>query len=108
MFPKDSVQQPTPAQVIRVHHSAIAQLNPLTRPVYPSEIDVEGSLDDAEDDGHRVDMAVAEVETAPDPVEDVEGAVGAEEEDVEGGDDRWHGGLAKEEQLGENADGFED
>jgi hypothetical protein len=42
-------------------------------------------------------MAVAEIEAAPDPVEDVEAAVRAEEEDVEGGDHRWHGGLAEEE-----------
>jgi hypothetical protein len=43
-----------------------------------------------------------------DPVEQVEGAVGAQEDDVERGYDRRDRGLAQEEELREDGDGFED
>ena len=42
-----------------------------------------------------------------DPVHDVECAVGAEREKVEGVDDRGNGSLAKQKQLRQNADGLE-
>ena len=53
-------------------------------------------------------MAFFLVGDALDPVEDVEGAVGAQADEVVGVDDRGDGGLAEEEELWENADGFED
>lgn len=65
-------------------------------------------MHNAEDDGYRVGLAVIDVELPPDPVEDVEAAVGAEAEEVEGVDYGRDGGLAEEEELGEDADGFED
>jgi len=105
---KDPVQQPAPPQVVGVHDRAVAQLDALPRPVDPGEVEVEGGLDEPEDDGDGVGRAVVAVELAPDPVEDVEAAVGAEEEDVEGGDDGGDGGLPEEEELREDADGLED
>lgn len=77
-------------------------------PVDPCEVHVEGCLDDAEDDRDRVGAAVVAIESAPDPVENIETPVGAEEEDVEGCDDCRDRGLAEEQELGEDADRFED
>jgi hypothetical protein len=53
-------------------------------------------------------MLVVGVEQAKGPVEQVERAVGAEEDDVEGRDDSGDCRLAEEEELREDADGFED
>lgn len=48
------------------------------------------------------------VELALDPIQDIEGAIGAEGEEIEGVDDGGDGGLAEQEELREDADGFED
>ena len=108
MLAKDPVQQPAPAQVVGVYDRAVAQLDPLPRPVDPGEVEVESGLDEPKNDGYRVWGPVVAVELAPYPVEDVEPAVGAEEEDVEGGDDGGDRGLPEEEELRKDADGFED
>ncbi len=105
---KDPVEQPPAREVIRVDDAAVAELDALARPVDPGKVEVEGGLDDAEDDGDGVGLLHVCVELLEDPVEEVEGAVGAEEDDVEGGDDGRGGGLAEEEELGQDADGFED
>lgn len=105
---KDAAQEPAAREVVGVDDAAVAQLDALPRPVHPGEVEVEGGLDDAEDDRDRVRLLVVGVELLEDPVEQVEAAVGAEEDDVEGGDDGGDGGLAEEEELREDADGFED
>lgn len=105
---KDAVQKPASAQVIGVDDATVAQLDTLAGPVDPSEIEVEGCLDDAEDDRDRVRTLVVGVEPANDPIDEVEGAVGAQEDDVEGGDDGGYGGLAEEEELREDTDRLED
>ena len=45
---------------------------------------------------------------AVNPVEDVEAAVGAKSEEIVGINNGGDGGLAEEEELGEDTDGFED
>lgn len=104
MLAKDPVQQPAPAQVVGVDDGAVSQLDALPRPVDPGEVEVQRGLDEAEDDRDRVGRPVVDVQLAPDPVQDVQAAIGAEEEDVEGGDDGWDGGLPEEEELWEDAD----
>ena len=108
LVPKDAAQQPAAREVVGIDHAAVAQLDALARPVDPGKVEVEGRLDDAEDDGDGVRLLVVGVELAQDPVEQVQAAVGAEEDDVEGGDDGRGGGLPEEEELREDADGFED
>jgi hypothetical protein len=56
----------------------------------------------------RFGITRAGVEGAVDPVEDVEASVGAEGEEVKGVYDRGDGGLAEEEELWEDTDGFKD
>ena len=104
---EDASQQPTAAQVIGVDDAAVAQLDALAGPVDPGKVEVEGRLDDAEDDRDRVWLFHVCVELAQEPVDEVEAAVGAQEDNVEGGDDGRDGGLAEEEELREHADGFE-
>ena len=96
------------AHVVGIDEAAAAQLDTLASVVYPGEVDVEGGLDDAKDDGDDVDAAVLGVEPADEPVDAVEGAVGAESEEVERIDDGGDGGLSEEEKLREDADGLED
>lgn len=105
---EDAGEQPSAAQVVGVDDAAVAQLDALARPVDPGEVDVEGGLDDAEDDGDGAGLPHVCVELVQEPVDDIEGAVGAEEDDVERGDDGWDGGLAEKEELWEHAEGFED
>jgi hypothetical protein len=108
LVPKDAAQQPAAREVVGIDDAAVAQLDALARPVDPGKVEVEGRLDDAEDDGDGVGLLVVGVEPAPYPVEQVQAAVGAEEDDVEGGDDGRDRGLPEEEELREDADGFED
>lgn len=86
----------------------MAELDALSAVIHPCEVHVESSLQHPENDGHRVWLAISDVQLPPYPVEDVEGAVGAEREQVVGVDYGWDGGLAEEEQLRKNAGGFED
>lgn len=62
---------------------------------------------DAEDHRDGVEVVLAGG-GAVDPVEDVEGAVGAQAEEVVGVYDGGDGGLAEKEELREDGDGFED
>lgn len=64
-------------------------------------------MDDAEDDADGIEVVLA-AHGAKDPVEDVEEAVAAECCEVEAVDDGGDGSLAEEEELREDADGFED
>ncbi|KAJ6442577.1 mannosylphosphorylation protein (Mnn4) [Purpureocillium lavendulum] len=105
---KDAPQQPAPAHVVGVDHAAAAELDALPRVVDPRKVDVQGRLDDAEDDRHGVGLASADVELAPDPVEAVQAAVRAEGHQVEGVDDGRHGRLPQEQQLRQHAGGLED
>lgn len=104
---KDAPQQPALAHVVGVDDAAGAQLDALPRVVDPGEVDVERGLQEPEDDLHGLGLGVVDVELAVDPVEDVQAAVEAEREEVVGVDDGGDGGLAEEEELREDADGFE-
>lgn len=86
----------------------MSQLHTLSRIVHPEEVDVERGLDDSEDYADRVRLLVVRVQLPPDPVENVECAVAAKGKEVEGVDYGWDGGLAEKQELGEDADGFED
>ena len=108
MMLREPSNKPTPRQILRVYHTASSQLDALPRVIYPGEVDVQRRLDDAEHDGDGIEVALLLVGDALNPVEDVEGAVGAQADEVVGVDDRGDGGLAEEEELWENADGFED
>ena len=74
--------KPSATQVLRIHDAAAAQLDALPRPVHPREIDVQRGLDDAEDDGNGVEVVLCLVRRSRDPVQDVEGAVGAKADEV--------------------------
>ena len=63
-------------------------------------------MNDAKDDAGRVKVAFSD--STHEPVEDVEEAVGAESNEVEGIDDSRYGCLAEEEKLREDADGLKD
>jgi len=105
---KDAAQQPAAAHVVGVDDAAVAELDALAGPVHPGKVNVEGRLDDTEDDRDGVGMPVVGVEHAEGPVEQVERAVGAKEDDVKGRDDGGNGRLAEEEELREDTDGLED
>ncbi len=105
---EDAAQQPALSYVVGVDDAAVAELDALARPVDPGKVEVEQGLDDAENDGEVVEQVVGGVEGALDPVEDVEAAVGAEGEQIVGVNDGRNGGLAQEQQLGQDGDGLED
>lgn len=105
---KDATKQPTATHIVCIDNTAVAQLDALPCPVHPAKVDVESCLDDAEENRDRVGRASVGVEFAEDPVDEVEGAVGAEEDDVEGGDYGGDRGLPEEKELREDADRFED
>lgn len=86
----------------------MTQLNALAGVVDPGEVDVEGGLDDAENDRDGVGFAHVGVEFADDPVEDIEAPVGPECYKVVGVEDGGDRCLAEEKELGEDADGLED
>lgn len=65
-------------------------------------------MDDAEDNRDAVRAGVLPIEATNEPVEAVEGAVGTETDKIHRVDDGGDGRLAKEEQLREHADRFED
>ena len=56
----------------------MSQLHPLPTIINPGKINIKCRLDDAEDDADGVWFLVVGIELPPDPVEDVEGAVGTE------------------------------
>ena len=66
------------------------------------EVAVEDGLNTASNDGDDVKESVVVV--SPDPVEDVEGAVGAESEEIVAGDGLRLASLAHHEQLGQDGD----
>ncbi|ROW14815.1 hypothetical protein VPNG_03698 [Cytospora leucostoma] len=49
VLPEDAPQQPAPAHVVRVHDAAAAELDALAGVVDPGKVDVEGRLEQAED-----------------------------------------------------------
>jgi hypothetical protein len=90
--------QPAPADVFTIHHTAIPQLDALSCPIHPSKVEVEQSLDDAKGKADGEDIVVSCFsEAAEDPIEDIEGAVGTESDEVEAVDDSRDWRLAKKE-----------
>jgi hypothetical protein len=85
---KNLADQPTPADILAIHHTAISQLDALSCPIYPSKVKVEQSLDDAkgEADGENI-VELFLGDAAEDPIEDVEGAVGSKSNEIEAVDD---------------------
>jgi len=65
-------------------------------------------LDDSEYDRHSIHAVVSYVKLTPDPIQDVEGAVGTQSQEVEGVDYGGDCSLAEEKKLGEDTDGLED
>lgn len=102
----DLVDEPAISHVICVDDAARSQLDSLPRPVHPGKVDVEGGLDDAEDDRDGIRLVGAE-ETI-DPVEDVKGAIRTESDEVERVDDGGDGGLTEENELRQDTECLED
>ena len=64
------------ADIFAVNNTAISQLDSLSCPIYPSEVDVEQSLNDAEGEAHGKDGLMTLLgEATKNPVENIEGAV---------------------------------
>jgi hypothetical protein len=98
-----AVEQPPAAHVVSVDNASVSELDALARVVYPGKIDVQGSLENAEDDGHGVGLRIRRIETPPNPVEKVERAIRAESKDVARVNHRGDGCLAKKEELRKHA-----
>jgi hypothetical protein len=93
----DLADQPAPADVLTIHHTTISQLDALSCPIYPSKVEVEQRLDDAKGKADGEDIVVSCFsEAAEDPIEDIEGAVGTESDEVEAVDDSRDWCLAEE------------
>lgn len=73
---ENTVEKPASPDIIRIDDAAISELNPLSRVIHPEEIEIEGRLNDAENDGHGVRLPVVRVQLSPDPVQAVQGAIG--------------------------------
>jgi hypothetical protein len=87
---KDLADQPTPADILAIHHTAISQLDALSCPVHPSKVKVEQCLDDAKGEADGEDIVESFLgETAKDPIENVEGAIGTEGNEIEAVDHSW-------------------
>lgn len=94
----DSADQPASANVLAIDHTTVSQLDALSCPIYPSKVEVEQSLNDAEGKADREDILVSFFgEAAKDPIEDIEGAVRAECNEIEAVDDGRDRGLAQKE-----------
>lgn len=104
---KDALQEPRAAHVVGIHHAAAAELDALAGVVHPGKVNVQRRLDDAKDDGDGAGLAAGYVKLAHQPVEAVQRAVRTQRNQVEGVDDGGDGCLAEEEELGQDADGFE-
>ena len=85
----------------------MAQLDALTCVVDPGEVDHEGGLDRAPHPGCRV-AVVGFVGATYNPIKNVEEAVCAQCDEVVRVNDCGNSGLAQEEKLRDDADGFED
>ena len=101
----ESADEPALAQILAINHGPASQLDTLSGPVHPREINVQRGLDDAENDARRVVVLITH--GAHEPVEEVERAVGTQSREVERIDDGRHGGLAKQEELRYDARRFE-
>lgn len=89
--------QPASADVLAIHNTAISQLDALSCPVYPSKVEVKQSLNYAEGKADREDVVVSFFgKAAKDPIEDIEGAVGTEGNEIEAVDDSRDRRLAEE------------
>lgn len=100
---KDASEEPAAAQIVGVHNTSATELDTLACVVHPSKIDVQGGLNDAKDDGDGIRAGVLLVKGANEPVEAVQGAVGAKGEEIEGIDDSGDGRLAEKEELRQDA-----
>lgn len=104
---EDSAEEPSAGHVVSVDNAATSELDALASVVNPGKVDVQGSLDNAENDGDGVGLLAGDLEFTDEPVDTVEGAVGTESDEVEGVDNGWDGCLSKEEKLRKNANGLE-
>ena len=108
MLPEDTIEKPAPAKIVGINNATVAQLDALARPVHPSKVEIQSGLDDAEDHRDRLRRVVVGIETAQNPVQQVQATVRTQEHNVKRRDDGGHGCLAEEQQLGENAHRLED
>src|SRR5262249_28052546 len=83
-----SVHQPSSTKIFRVDNTTTSELDSLSGPVYPGEVDVKRSLYNAEDHGYGVEMSLSGGSDYP--VENIEAAVRAQGEEVKGIDDSWY------------------
>lgn len=101
-------KDPAVSEVVVINHTTIAELNPLSAIVYPCEINVKGGLDYSEYNRNRLGWAIVEVQSAPDPIEDVEGAVGTESQEVIRVNNRRNRSLSEQDQLRQYANRLQD
>jgi len=85
----------------------MTELNALAGPVNPGEVNHKGCLNRAPNPRRRVAIVIL-IGTANNPIENVQKAICTECNKVERVDDSRHGGLTEEQELRDNADGFED
>ena len=108
-LPKDLADQPTSADIFPIHNTAVSQLDALSCPVHPGEVEVEEGLNDTKGKADGEDVTVAGFRgTANDPVENIEGAIRAKSREVEAIDNGRDRCLAEEKQLRKDAERFED
>lgn len=104
---ENAVEKPTPPDIVGVDDATVSELNPLSRVIHPEKVEVEGRLDDSEDDRHGIWFPVVGVELSPDPVQAVQSPIGAKGNEVEGIDDGRDARLSEEKELWQDTDGFE-
>ena len=102
----ETSDEPSTAQVFRIDNAALSQLDTLACPVYPRKVEDKRSLYGAPDPASGIDVFDL-VDTACDPVKDIHEPVCAEGNEVEGIDDGGNGGLAKQQELRDDADRLE-
>lgn len=108
-LPKDLADQPTSADIFPIYNTAVSQLDALSCPVHPGEVEVEEGLNDTKGKADGEDVTVAGFRgTANDPIENIEGAIRAKSREVEAIDNGRDRCLAEEKQLRKDAERFED
>jgi hypothetical protein len=105
---QQAYDEPSSVQIVRVDDAAGSKLDSLAAVVDPGKVDVKGGLDDAKNGGYGIEMSIGFGCGAVDPVENIQGSITSEEDKVVRVDNCWNGCLAKEKELGEDANGFED
>jgi hypothetical protein len=102
----DAPHQEALAQIVRVNYASASQLDSLAAVIHPGEVNVEGGLNNAEDDANRVEEMLCG--TSNNPIEDIECTVPAKCYEIVTVDDGRYGRLAQKQKLRQDAHAFED